>query len=668
MSAREVDASAPKAKAGMVRRARGSLENKLGKMNILRAGSSSSSGSFKRGGSSIGVGYESEAGSNEVPRNASAKATKLLGLDDCDTKPPRPTMQSQLAERFLSRRDRRRFSRPENDIPPMQSLAEDGDFDLNENTQSLHLGSGRAIRGKDGKPWGYMHIRRETLKVYDKPSSFCSPEEDELPVVLGKAILKEKLCDVEIVGKGDVKVSAPGFLLAAHSEVFEKKLYPGSADEGPNVRQSDGDESSLPQSPESRVVDMRLACEEAVRGTLHYLATHNLPGSFEECTESNIRSLVQINAYARLFRLNGLSSLSDQTARRLMNKTPSYVCAALDELVALNAVQVGSDSLINNINEFVVEYLRERPVESCLQGGVKYLSPEAIERVLSDQDMDVTEVAMFQVLNSWVNNAPGDMDMKIEKGKALSSHIQLFLLPRSFLDNQVRRSKFIESVMVDTALAQIEDQLINSSPEEHERVVVQGAGSDEVNGIYLRVDEDIGLGDEELVYIKEDELGSDLGLYLWRNEWYISPCVDYSRVLYKCPANVDGKTERERVAVPASGWKAVDAQSPGPSCEWKPSKLDEENTSGEMQKFLAPRLTMTPASLLKSLAGVDLSELDYAENKNALSLESMMNLPTDDNFDEDDYRVTRPTLSRTEMAAAAINKSILPAHMEEDIS
>ena len=459
-------------------------------------------------------------------------------------------------------------------------------------------------------------------------------------------------------------MSAPGFLLAAHSEILEKKLYPGPADEGPGVKQSQRDESSLPQSHESRVVDMKLACEEAVKGTLHYLATHSLPGSFEECTEANVRSLVQINAYARLFRLNGLSSLSDQTARRLMNKIPSYVCAALDELVELDAVHVGSDFRVNNISEFVVEYLREHPVESCLQGGVKYLSPKAIERVLSDHDMDVTEVAMFQVLNSWVNNAPGDMDMKIEKGKVLSSHIQLFLLPRSFLDNQVRRSKFIESVCVDTALAQIEDQLINSSPEEHERVVVEGAGSDEVNGIYLRVDEDIGLGDEDLVYVHEDELGSDLGLYLWRNDWYISPCVDYSRVLYKCPANVDGKTERERVTVPTSGWKAVDAQSPGPCCEWKPSKLDEENTSGEMKKFLAPRLTMTPASLLQSLAGVDLSELDYAEKKNALSLESMMNLPTDDNFDEDDYRGTRPTLRRTDMAAA-INETILPAHMEE---
>ena len=423
-------------------------------------------------------------------------------------------------------------------------------------------------------------------------------------------------------------------------------LYPGSTEEGPIVMHSEGNESGPPQSPESRVVDMKLAGEEAVKGTLHYLATHNLLGSFEDCTEANIRSLVQINSYARMFRLNGLSSRSDQTARRLMNKFPSYVCAALDELVELNAVRVGSDSLINNINEFVVDYLREHPVESCLQGGVKYLSPKAIERVLSDQDMDVTEVAMFQILNTWVNDAPGDMDMKIETGKALSSHIQLFLLPRSFLKNQVRQSKFIESIDVDAVLAQIDDQLVNSSPEEHERVVVEGAGSDEVNGIYLRVDEDIGLGDEELVYIKEDESGSDLGLYLWKNDWYISPSVDYSRVLYKCPANAGGKTERERVTVPVSGWKAVDAQSPGPSCEWKPSKLDEENTSGEMQRFLAPRLTMTPSSLLQSLAGVNLSQLDHAE-KTTLSLESMMNLPTDDNFDEDDYRGTRPVLRRS---------------------
>ena len=153
-----VDTSAPKAKAGMMRRARDSLlENKLAKMRILRNGSSSSGGdSFNRSATSgSGVGFESEVGSREVPRNASAKAAKLLGLDDGAKPPARPTLQPQLTERFLSRRDRNRLSQPANDVP-MQSLLEDEDLDLDDTVKSLHLGSGRAIKGEDGQPWGYM--------------------------------------------------------------------------------------------------------------------------------------------------------------------------------------------------------------------------------------------------------------------------------------------------------------------------------------------------------------------------------------------------------------------------------------------------------------------------------------------------------------------------------
>ena len=177
------------------------------------------------------------------------------------------------------------------------------------------------------------------------------------------------------------------------------------------------------------------------------------------------------------------------------------------------------------------------------------------------------------------------------------------------------------------------------SPEEQEHVLVSGAGTEAVNGIYVRMEEDIGLGDEEAVFIKEaseDEIGGDYGLYLWKDQWSISPCVDYSNVLY-C-RHAQDKRGWNRLKPSADKWATESGKKPAPTCEWSAGA----NESKANAKYEAPRLS----TMKKEHSIRDIADGDYA-NEKEMSLDDMMNLPTDEDFEGDDYRGVRPKLMRS---------------------
>jgi len=265
---------------------------------------------------------------------------------------------------------------------------------------------------------------------------------------------------------------------------------------------------------------------------------------------------------------------------------------------------------------------------------------------------------MFHILLTWFREGPGEREDRLPVAKSLVSNIQLTLMDVKYLDTQVRHSGFVERTVVDDAIKTIENHLANLSPEEQEHILVSGAGTEAVNGIYVRMEEDIGLEDEEAVFIKEaseDDFGGDYGLYLWRDSWAISPCVDFSNVFYS--RHTENKRGWNRLRPSADNWMTESGKSPAPTCQWN-AGADESKCN---KKYEAPRLSVStsPAVLNNMTASMaDILDGDHAQAKE-FSLDDMLNLPTDQDFEGDDYRGVRPMLMRSSRSYTGKNKDAL---------
>lgn len=276
---------------------------------------------------------------------------------------------------------------------------------------------------------------------------------------------------------------------------------------------------------------------------------------------------------------------------------------------------------------FDIRYLRDSPISTLLGGGTAFLGRGSIEAVISDQDMDVDELTMFNILNTWVKHN----EEHIETGKLLISNIKLSHIKPDYLNSVVRKCGFVEPSAVDDALREIDEMLANLSPEEMEHVLVEGAGDEVVNGIYVRMEEDIGLGDDDIVFVKEAEEGEyvpDYGLFRHKSRWAITSCVDYSSLLYMCEVPEGDPSALYRA--PTSGWKAVGGSDPAPICKWNPSK-DDSNTTAV--GYVAPALMGTTEKSIN-----DIAQGDHDDGSGRrYTLFTMCMLPSDEGHENEDY-------------------------------
>lgn len=272
-------------------------------------------------------------------------------------------------------------------------------------------------------------------------------------------------------------------------------------------------------------------------------------------------------------------------------------------------------------------------------------SPRSIEVIVKAQDIEVDEYTMFRILNAWVKGAPGGMKDKIKVGKELVSNIDLTFIDPPCLNGIVKRCGFVDENIVKDALKMIEWLLENQDPKEKEHVVVDSAGDEIVNGIYVRLEGEIGVESDEVIFVKEAKGdGDDLGLYCWGNTWNIGPCNNYSDVIYSCTVNEDSKVTksfgRHKEIVPKWGWTSGrgSGRDPAPVCSWQASR--EEVKLSDSKAGLAPTLDeiMDPKSQKDGS--------DYADRRN-LTLDDMMNLPIDEDFDDDTKYDSYPSQAKT---------------------
>mmetsp|Transcript_20890 Transcript_20890/g.45285 ORF Transcript_20890/g.45285 Transcript_20890/m.45285 type:complete len:596 (-) Transcript_20890:808-2595(-) len=451
----------------------------------------------------------------------------------------------------------RRMSRKtRNSDPQIKKLSISARGDYSEVQPRDHV---QRRAGGKSTPLGYMHLRAAHLMASQTNDSHATVN-NSLAVRLLEMTRKDNVCDIEIIGKDNIAVKAPSFLLASHSAVFEEIFYPKDESKQTYAMISQSD---------PKKVHIEYATLSAINAAIHFFATLELPPVIEtETSETNIRTISQLHLFAQLFQIPALSNAAYRAARRLMNKTPSLVCAAFDEC---NVLLMKAESRRNwgltmekqydDLRSYVLDYLRE----SLPEAGVIYFSSASIEAMICDQEMDLDEYNMWRILNLWVNRAPGNEDDKIATARSLISHIQLQYIDPIQLKHQIKKCRYVDPKVIEETIKQIYLMLENESPDDKERVIVEGAGDDRINGVYVLADNDIGLKTSDVMYLKEgDDDGdvySDYGLYPWGETWGISNSAEYFNILYSCKASRwKGHSLRKP---PKWGWKCVGGADPG---------------------------------------------------------------------------------------------------------
>jgi ribosomal protein S12 len=429
-------------------------------------------------------------------------------------------------------------------------------------------------------------------------------------LAIAKALSKAHMLDIHLNGDDDVLVGASSFILACYSPVLEEVFFKKK-----KIAMYDENKQKL-------AVDF---CNSSVlKAAVHHCFTGELSEDFNvsENSEGIARKLAQLGRFATTFQMRALGEVAYRAARKLINRRAVLACAVFDELSALQGV-AGFD----NIKGYALDTIRDMPMDTLLRGGVQWMNETSIECIMQDQDMDVDEFYMFKILNAWEQGA-NRVESRLPKAKMMAKNIELKFIAVELIKSQIKRSGYFEVEHINASIRAIEETLAGRDPHEMERVIVEGAGLDHVNGIYLRVLGEHGMTEEDILFVKEADDGiSDVGLYLYRDKWNIAMCTDYSNCFYSCP---DDPVTHAFELVPRMGWSASrDENDPAPVCTYIPNT--RKLRSSVATSFLAPNLEemIDPTIAEKRRSEVFDRSLDDTVEKRTMTLEQMMNLPED---------------------------------------
>jgi len=503
-------------------------------------------------------------------------------------------------------------SQVDDEIPLKRDLTRRKRNSFLKNTHSKH-GSKKEGRGswnfEPTNVTAYLAARVESEKpnvtdqVYNHSAALLSAWESNS---------KNHMMDISIFGNDGIPVRASRFILACYSPVLEEIFY------------KQRDSPNYDERAETLVIDF--CNEEVIKAAVYHCFSGELPDSFgiTSPSESNARNLAQLDHLAHLYKFSALGEVTYRALRKLINRRAVLACAIFDEL----SYREGAGP-VDSIKRYALDSMREMPMDTLLGGGVQWMKEESLEAIMQDQDMDVDEFYMFKILNAWkANSTQGD---RLPVAKRLSQHIELKFIDPELLESQVKDSEFYEEKQIIEAVKLIKDSLDNRDPAEMERVLVEGAGTEIVNGIYCRVEDEIGMSEEEILFVKEADDGySDVGLYLWGSKWNIAMCADYSNCFYSCE---DPPNKSSTELVPGRNWSVMyGGLDPPPYCTYLPNtRMGRLSSSSERQRILAPNLQemIDPTIAEKRRSGYFDKRTDDVVEKRIMTLDQMMNLPED---------------------------------------
>ncbi|KAL3761381.1 hypothetical protein ACHAW5_004994 [Stephanodiscus triporus] len=425
------------------------------------------------------------------------------------------------------------------------------------------------------------------------------------------------LMDVTLVGKDNFPVRASRSVLACDSFILDEIFF----------RKREWQHYDAMKSR----LEINFCTYDVIRAAVHHSFDDKIPSDFDITSpnEEIARKLAQLDHLAYIYKINDLGGVTNGALRKLINQRAVLACAIFDEL----SIRQGPGT-VDSIKRYALDSIRDMPMDTLLGGGVQWMKEESVEVIILDHEMDVDEFYRFKILTAWATAGGED---RLTAARRLAEHIELKFIEPDLLISQVKDSGYFDVSKITGALNAINNSLADRE-NERECVLVEGAGSEVVNGIYCRENDEVGVGDEEILFVKEADDGySDTGLFLWGTTWHIALCADYSNTFYKCE---DPPNKSSTELVPNSHWVVMDGGvDPPPTCTYRSNKEIQGKRSSSERAMLAPSLEemIDPTIVEKRRSRIfDKTRGDVSE-KRTLTLVQMMNLPEDQKEVRDTY-------------------------------
>jgi hypothetical protein len=310
------------------------------------------------------------------------------------------------------------------------------------------------------------------------------------PVVqdLLEAINDEEMTDIALVGQDGISVHTNRFVLAARSKVLKRMLY-GSFREAKD--------SEIPFYDYDGVI---------LEAIVEYCCRNEIPKFrlYIHRNDTSARRLVQLFKAADYLELTGLAKLVAQMAHNLMARYPPLACAIYDE--ADFDTKVSKDALL---------MIQSRPYVTLPRdcetgGGMGCLSGSKLLSVYKDTEVKAGEPFLFEMLQQWEEFS--DQPDSREVIFSCAEHLLLENIEPQDLLGVVMKSGFcleknIMDAITQQALRASQNRVWSLSSrgrQDLERILVEGAGRQNANGIYYRID---GLANGELYSKREVACG-----------------------------------------------------------------------------------------------------------------------------------------------------------------
>ena len=313
-------------------------------------------------------------------------------------------------------------------------------------------------------------------------SAHCAVIQDLL-----RAVQDEEMTDLALVGCDGAAIPASRFVLSARSPVLKRMLC-GS------FRESSAQE--IPLEYDGIIL-------EAI---VEYCCRNEIP-KFRLYVHRNAHSarrLVQLYKAADYLQLTGLAKLVAQMAHNLTSRYPPLACAVYDE--ADLDTKVSRDALlIIQCRPYVT-----LPPDLETEGGIDCLCPSKLMTAFIDEDVKASELFLFEMLEKWLELCGYPEGRRVAQDCA--SHLHLEDIETKDLISIVKASglcsdKSITDAITMQALRASQNHIWTLSSRGRptiERILVEGAGSPNVNGIYYHIN---GLANGELYSKREVACG-----------------------------------------------------------------------------------------------------------------------------------------------------------------
>ncbi|KAL3800843.1 hypothetical protein HJC23_001680 [Cyclotella cryptica] len=547
---------------------------------------------------------------NDVAAAAAAASTSSAG--------GRPPERSQSERSSLLKkgfnyskawRERKKMKRQQAQLKAKEGSSVDEEIVINRDLTRRTRNSFRQTKNGSVR---YLHAKNVTayLSARVEAEKPVVTDVDDHSSAIVKALSKKHMLDICLQGNDNISVHASSFIFGCYSPVLEAVFFK--------------QEKSTLYDQESKKLSVDFCNSNVLKAAVYHCFSGELPADFDisSANEDIARNLAQLGRFAHMFQMKALGEVSYKAARKLINRRAVLACAVFDELSCVDGI-----AAFECIKHYALDTIREMPMDTLLCGGVQWMKAESLNCIMQDQDMDVDEFFMFKILNAWEQGANRE-ENRLAKARVMAKHIELKFIATELIQSQIKHSGYFDESTIIEAIRLIEDTLADRDPHEMERVIVEGAGLNHVNGIYLRVEEEFGMmGEEDILFVKEAADGmSDIGLYLYGQKWNIAMCTDYSNCFYSCQ---DNPAKLSTELVPRNGWTtSYGGVEPPPMCTYLPSTRAVRTSSDIL---LAPNLEemIDPTIAEKRRSGFFDKILGDTVEKRTMTLEDMMNLPED---------------------------------------